>query len=190
MYIKFLDSKNFIECTVVPNGNVVTLKFKDTVVVDTSGFEAFLDKEGTQNIGGNSYKGFTTIYRNDEETAKYNGYKLSNDGSEYVKPLKKVTFNASSGGTIEGETIQEVYNYEDLLVPLPFPDENYEFTSWVPEIPASGEIDTNKSYTATFTSLLPPPEPEPTLEERVTTLEEENAMLTSCVLEMSEVVYA
>lgn len=34
------------------------------------------------------------------------------------------------------------------------------------------------------------PEPEPTAEERIAALEEENAMLMECILEMSEVVYA
>ena len=141
MYIRFLDSKTFIECSVVPNGNVVTLKFKDTVVVDTSGFEVFLDSKGDYDIGGNSYKGFTHIYRNDEETEKYNGYQLSNDGSEYVKPMKKITFNASYGGKLEGENVQEVYNYEDLIIPTPIAETDYEFTAWVPEIPSSGEVD-------------------------------------------------
>ena len=190
MYIRFLDSKKFIECTVVPKGNIVTLKFKNTVVVDTSGFEAFLDKEGTQNIGGASYKGFKTVYRNDEETEKYNGYQLSNDGSVYVKPLKKVVFNAGFGGSLDGVTTQEVYNYEELIIPIPVADSDYEFVEWMPEIPTIGEVDGNKTYTAVFKSTLPEPEPEPSLEERVTNLEEENAMLTYCVLEMSEVVYA
>ncbi|MBD5531238.1 MAG: hypothetical protein HDQ98_03405 [Lachnospiraceae bacterium] len=38
------------------------------------------------DIGGNSYDGFTTIYRNDDETAKANSYQLSNDGSVYIAP--------------------------------------------------------------------------------------------------------
>lgn len=87
-YLKFLNSKNLIKCTVKPDGNIVTLKFPDTVVVNTSGFHLFLDEAGQVDIGGDSYIGFTTIYRNDEETAKYNGYQLSNDGSEYVEPPK------------------------------------------------------------------------------------------------------
>lgn len=135
---------------------------------------------------------FTGDYSNYNTVYKYidGGAVFSNDGSVYVEPLKVVTFNASYGGNLDGETRQEVYNYEELIIPTPIADNDYEFTAWVPEIPTSGEVDTNKSYTATFTSLLPPPEPEPTLEERVSTLEEENAMLASCVIEISEVVYA
>ncbi len=86
MYVKFRDSQALIECTVVPNGNIVTMKFPGSVVVDTSGFSLYLDAEGEYDIGGNDYLGFTTIYRNDEETEKYNGYQLSNDGSAWVKP--------------------------------------------------------------------------------------------------------
>lgn len=83
-YLKFLDSKKIIQCTVVPESeHIVTLKFHDAVTVDKSGFDLFLDEKGELDIGGDSYHGFTTMYRNDEETAKYNGYQLSNDGSVY-----------------------------------------------------------------------------------------------------------
>lgn len=39
-------------------------------------------------------------------------------------------------------------------------------------------------------ALKPVPSDEPTAEERITALEEENAMLMECLLEMSAVVYA
>ena len=191
MYIRFLNSNVLYEVSVSVSGIVATLKFKDKdVPVNTNGFEVFKDRECLYNLGGDFYRAFTTLYRNDESTEPYNGYQLSNDGSVYVKPLRRVTFNASVGGSLDGDTVQEDYNYEDLIIPTPIADTDYEFAAWVPEIPSSGEVDKNKSYTANFASLLPPPEPEPTLEERVSTLEEENEMLTSCVLEMSEVVFA
>lgn len=182
MYIRFLNSNVLYEGSVSVSGNVATLKFKDKdVPVNTNGFDVFKDIECLYNLGGDFYKAFTTLYRNDESTETYNGYQLSNDGSVYVKPLRRVTFNASVGGSLDGNTVQDVYNYEDLIIPTPIADTDYEFTEWVPEIPASGEIDTNKSYTATFTSLLPPPEPEPTLEERVSAVEEQNLLLSETV---------
>lgn len=181
MYIKFLNTKKPIECTVVPNGNIVTLKFKDEVVVNTNGFHCYLDEKCEYDISGASYENFNTVYRNDDETAKYNGYQLSNDGSVWVKPLLKVTFNATNGGTLEGNTRQEVYNYEDLVIPTPVALEDYEFVEWSPEIPLNGEINSNKTFTAMFRSTLPTPEPEPTLEERVLVLEENNMMLTETV---------
>lgn len=83
-YLRFLDSQKIIQCTVVPESeHVVTLKFHDAVTVDKSGFDLFLDEQGELDIGGNSYHGYNTVYRNDDTTAEYNGYQLSNDGSVY-----------------------------------------------------------------------------------------------------------
>lgn len=83
-YLKFLDSQKIIQCTVVlESEHVVTLKFHDAVTVDKSGFDLFLDEQGELDIGGDSYHGYNTVYRNDDTTAKYNGYQLSNDGSVY-----------------------------------------------------------------------------------------------------------
>lgn len=83
-YLKFLDSKKIIQCTVVPESeHIVTLKFHDAVTVDTSGFDLFLDEQGELDIGGDSYHSYNTVYRNDDTTAEYNGYQLSNDGSVY-----------------------------------------------------------------------------------------------------------
>lgn len=83
-YLKFLDSQKIIQCTVVPESeHIVTLKFHDAVTVDKSGFDLFLDEQGELDIGGNSYHGYNTVYRNDDTTAEYNGYQLSNDKSVY-----------------------------------------------------------------------------------------------------------
>lgn len=112
------------------------------------------------------YTEFKTVYREVE-----GGFQYSNDGSIYIKPLPKVFFNTSSGGMLEGETMQEAEKYEELRIPTPKASENYEFTGWKPEVPESGEIEGNKSFTAVFTSTLPEPEPDPTLEERIATLE-------------------
>lgn len=150
MYVKFQDSRTLIECTVVPNGNVVTMKFPGSVVVDTSGFRLYLDAQGEYDIGGNDYLGFTTIYRNDKETEKYNGYQLSNDRSVFEPEKPEITFSAGYGGKIEGDTSQTVSDYSGLITPVPMPDENYEFSGWGPEIPVSGEITESKTFTAQF----------------------------------------
>lgn len=89
MYIKFNDAKLAVQCTVIPQGgNIVTLQFPygNDPAVNTSGFKLYLDEEMQHDISGNSYEGFTTIYRNDDETAKYNGYQLSDDSSVYIAP--------------------------------------------------------------------------------------------------------
>lgn len=85
-YLKFLDSNNLIPCTVSPAGNIVTLEFPGSVIVDKSGFRLYLDAAGDLDIGGEDYLGYTTIYRNDDVTAAYNGYQLSNDGSVWTAP--------------------------------------------------------------------------------------------------------
>ena len=64
----------------------MTLEFPGSVIVDKSGFRLYLDPEGEHDIGGDDYLGYTTIYRNDEVTAEYNGYQLSNDGSVWTPP--------------------------------------------------------------------------------------------------------
>jgi hypothetical protein len=161
------------------NENVVSVK--GDLPAQTNGF--ILSREGKEDNW--DYKDFTTIYRELDGEIQF-----SNDGSIWVKPKAKVNFYASIGGILEGETFQEVYNYEELVIPTPIAEENYEFTGWEPEIPTNGEIEGNQTYTAVFVSTLPPPEPEPTLEDRVADVETETAMLTECVLEMSSVVYA
>ena len=180
-FIKFKDANTLVQGNVSlgANGNVLTLKFKDNVVVDTSGFEVYLDADKVHKIG--VYTDFTTLYRNDEETAKYNGYQLSNDGSVFEKPKPIVRFVASSGGELIGITEQSVYNYEELVTPTPVANADYKFTQWNPAIPESGEVDRNMTFTAIFESTLPPPEPEPSLEDRVAMVEEQNIVLSMTV---------
>lgn len=189
MYIKFLDAITPIECAVKKIApNVVELKFADEIIVDTSGFNAYLDKECEYDIGGNSYIGFTTVYRNDETTVATNGYQLSNDGSVYTPPIPVVTFTTNGCGTLDGVTEQQLTKYEQLKVPTPIANEDYEFSYWSPEIPESGKIEGNKTFTAIFTSTLPPePEPEPIpdidvdLVARVETLEEDIAKINEAL---------
>lgn len=158
---------------------------KGNLKAKTKGFT--LSREGKNDAW--DYKDYTTIYREFDGEIQF-----SNDGSIWVKPLPKVTFNTNGGGTLEGETLQEVYTYEELVIPNPIASEDYEFAKWSPEVPTSGEIIGNHTYTAIFTSTLPEPEPEPSfeeeMEERMEMVEMETAMLTECVLEMSSVIYA
>ena len=134
--------------------------------IKTKGFN--LSRIGSPEVIIGNYTDYKTVYKEIE-----NGAMFSNDGSVYVEPLKVVTFSAGFGGNLDGTTRQEVYNYEDLIIPTPIADADYEFTAWNPEIPLSGEIDGNKNFTAVFASTLPELEvkPEPTLEERITVVE-------------------
>ena len=151
--------------------------------IETNGFQ--LSREGKNDYEKMNYYNFRTVYREIE-----GGVQFSNDGSIFIPTIPKVLFSSGIGGTIEGIIEQEVNDYSELVIPNPVPDDNYEFERWVPDIQTEGKIENNISFYATFKSLLPPPEPVPSIEERVTAVEEQSAMLTSCVLEMSEVIYA
>ena len=85
-YIKFLNSSKVYKGTVTPSDSIVTLKFESDKEVSTAGFNLYLDEDCKTDIGVGFYHDFTTIYRNDEVTAEYNGYQLSNDGSIYKEP--------------------------------------------------------------------------------------------------------
>lgn len=85
-YLKFLNSEKIYKCKVKPIGNIITLEFNSEKEISISGFNLYNDIECQVDIGNNFYHNFTTIYRNDEETLKYNGYQLSNDGSVYTEP--------------------------------------------------------------------------------------------------------
>lgn len=85
-YLKFLNSSEVYKCAVIPQDNIVTLKFDSDMEVSTAGFDLYLDEVCETDIGVGFYHDFTTVYRNDETTAEYNGYQLSKDGSVYVDP--------------------------------------------------------------------------------------------------------
>ena len=116
------------------------------VPTKTNGFTlSRFDKEDNWD-----YKDYTTVYKTLED-----GLQFSNDGSVYTPTI---TFTASGGGSLEGESVQVVSNYNELVIPTPVPSENYEFVSWIPEIPTEGNITESATYDAVFSYV-------PTLEE-------------------------
>lgn len=136
------------------------------VPIETNGFQ--LSREGKDDWDKMDYSDYRTVYREIE-----NGAQFSCDGSIYIPPTPKVVFNSNGGGTLDGATTQEAWKYEELSIPEPIANENYEFTGWVPEIPSNGDIVGNKTFTAIFVCTVPEPEPEPTpsLEERIQVVE-------------------
>lgn len=169
-YLKFLDIEKPVSCTVIPDGNIVTLRFPTGVrpLVNTSGFCLYMDYEMKLDIGGGSYLGYNTVFRNDEVTEAYNGYQLSCDGSIYSRPVPAITFRADVGGKLEGDLVQQAVEYRNLVIPVPVPDENYVFDGWIPEIPESGPIDKSSSFRAVFSYVYVP-----TLEEIKSTKKQE-----------------
>lgn len=57
--------------------------------------------------------------------------------------------------------------------------------SWVEREPTKAEIEEMAAHQNS--EEMPPPEPTP--EERIAALEEQNEMLTECILELSELLY-
>lgn len=96
------------------------------------------------------YSGYATVYRQIDGGAQF-----SNDESVFIP---RITFSSGTGGMLNGESTQEAYNYEDLKIPTPEPEENYVFSGWEPEIPVSGEIPDHQAFRALFQYV-------PTLEE-------------------------
>lgn len=104
--------------------------------------------------------------------------------------ISKNTFGEYAVRDIQTNSAWSANPYEDYAV---VPDE------LVPAILATGgfvDIILNEEetevvmFTAREVPEMPVPEPEPTTEERIAELEQQNAVLMECLLEMSEVVYA
>lgn len=144
------------------------VSIRGTLPAQTNGFT--LTREGERDNW--DYKDYTTIYREMDGEIQF-----SNDGSVYVEPVPKVSFCTNGGGTLEGETVQEAKNYEELVIPTPVAGENYEFTQWSPEIPAEGKIESDQRFTASFVYV-------PTLEEvQETKVTEMNAVQQTVIQE-------
>lgn len=126
----------------------VRLFFTDTIPSEDillSGFSLVNEHNGAVQTKRNDY---TYIYRKYSDNP--NQIELCNDNKHWVKPEIIVTFSVNNGGILEGEITQTVDNYEDLVIPTPIADENYEFLKWNPEIPTSGTVENNVTFVAEF----------------------------------------
>ena len=145
--IRFFDTPNVYNGEVRLNGDILVIKFS------TLPNEEYLNKgiellnEHNMLVQGD-YTDYSTVYRTYEDNELL--IEFSNDGSVYVPPIPVVRFIAEEGGTLDGVMSQEVNNYEDLVIPTPTPNDNYEFVKWNPEIPESGVIETDTVFYAEF----------------------------------------
>lgn len=117
-YLKFLNSSKTYKCKVIPQDNIVTLKFESDKEISESGFDLYLDEDCNTDIGSGFYHDFTTIYRNDEITAEYNGYQLSNNSSVYEDPslLPGVPSNDSTLEELKESKISEMKTAEEQVL--------------------------------------------------------------------------
>ena len=126
----------------------VRLIFTNTIPSEDillSGFSLVNEHNGAVQTKRNDY---TYIYRKYSDIP--NQIELCNDNKPWVKPEITVTFSVNNGGTLEGEITQTVDNYENLIIPTPIPNENYQFVKWNPEIPTSGTVSNNVTFVAEF----------------------------------------
>ena len=146
-FLKFLNDTNVYEAKISKSSSRVIVVFENNVPsLETLSQGFVVINKHNQKVMGN-YEGFKYLYKKENESS----YILSCvENDVYVEPKAKVTFNVNNGGSLEGEKVQEVYNYEELKVPTIKTEENYIFIEWRPEIPKSGKIDGNKTFTAVF----------------------------------------
>lgn len=120
-----------------------------------------------------NFRDLKYLYRKYDDNVTYI---LTNDENDiYVEPKPIVTFSAGNGGTLDGEAVQTVEKYEDLVIPTPNAYENYQFVAWNPEIPTSGDVEKNITFVAEFEYV-------PTLEEvRETKIKEFNTLCNQII---------
>ena len=152
-YVRFKSNPEVFQMHVKAIGDNMVQLYPPIPNVDvTAGFE-MLTKEVNGKVYGDYLK-YRTVYKNEEVGSII----LSNDGSVWVEPVIVVKFATNGNGELVGETEQTVKTYEELIVPTVLPNENYEFVGWNPEIPKTGKVESNMTFTAQMEYV-------PTLEE-------------------------
>ena len=152
-YVRFKSNPEVFQMHVKAIGDNMVQLYPPIPNVDvTAGFE-MLTKEVDGKVYGDYLK-YRTVYKKEEGGSII----LSNDGSVWVEPVIVVKFATNGNGELVGETEQTVKMYEELIVPTVLPNENYEFVGWNPEIPKTGKVESNMTFTAQMEYV-------PTLEE-------------------------
>ena len=152
-YVRFKSNQEVFQMHVKAIGDNMVQLYPPIPNVDvTAGFE-MLTKEVDGKVYGDYLK-YRTVYKKEEDGSII----LSNDGSVWVEPVIVVKFATNGNGELVGETEQTVKTYEELIVPTVLPNENYEFVGWNPEIPKTGKVENNMTFTAQMEYV-------PTLEE-------------------------
>lgn len=143
-YIKFNNEVTCIKANIVTiDSNVVRIVTQEKPNV--SGFYLYLDASMKHPLDSGEYAAYDTLYRVGD-----GWYELSNDGTVYVAKLPIVKFIPGTGGTLLGETAQQVCDYSEVVAPEVKANENYEFTRWSPEIPQEGIISKDTTHVAVF----------------------------------------
>ena len=110
--------------------------------------EGFVEINEHNGVVQGNYEQYKYIYNKESDGVTVTLTTDKNDAFVEVKP--NVTFSASVGGTIDGETVQTVDTYAELVIPTPIANENYKFVEWSPFIPNKGDVTESVSFVAIF----------------------------------------
>ena len=144
-FLRFLNDANVYEAKISKSSSRVSVVFENNVPsLETLSQGFVVINKHNQKVMGN-YEEFKYLYKKESDTS----YILTDDENDiYVEPKFKVTFNVTAGASLEGEKVQEVYNYEELEIPKVVTEEGYEFIKWEPEIPTEGKLEKNVVFNA------------------------------------------
>lgn len=147
-YIKFLNSEEKFQGIVkVVDEHTIEVQKCDKHI---GGFQLFTDAD--YMFG--DYSAFKYDY--EEPNLGKQIYRYTDDNHKWVKPKKKIVFNGGNGATLIGKIAQEVYDYSEIVIPTITANENYTVQGWDKEIPTSGEVEEDETYTVVSTYVAPP----------------------------------
>ncbi len=158
-HIKFINDENLYNVTlssytVDRNVNRIKIVFNSADESNVAPIEnGFIEVNEHNYVEQADFSNMKYIYRQLDDITF-----ILTENEEDVYVESEIVFNVRYGGTLNGEKKQVVKNYEDLVIPTPIPNENYEFIGWSPKIPTSGKIENSTTFTALFKYI-------PTLDE-------------------------
>lgn len=184
--IKFGKSNLEYNVSLKSNANRIVCTFENESDAKNAPIsEGFVEINEHNGVTQGNYEQYKYIYKKESDGVTVVLTTDENDVFVEVKP--SVTFSASVGGTLDGETVQTVDTYEELVIPTPVANENYEFVEWSPSIPTEGAITKSVSFIAMFEYV--PTEEEIAEQKRQQKISDLNEQISSLKAELSETDY-
>lgn len=147
--IKFVKSNLEYNVSLKSNANRIVCTFENESSAKNAPIsEGFVEINEHNGVVQGNYEQYKYIYK--EESDGVTVVLTTDENDVFVEVKPSVTFSASVGGTIDGETVQTVDTYEKLVIPTPVANENYEFVEWSPSIPTEGDISESVLFIAKF----------------------------------------
>ena len=147
--IRFVKSNLEYNVSLKSNANRIVCTFENESDAKNAPIsEGFVEINEHNGVVQGHYEQYKYIYNKESDGVTVTLTTDKNDAFVEVKP--SVTFSASVGGTIDGETVQTVDTYAELVIPTPIANENYKFVEWSPSIPNKGDVTESVSFVAIF----------------------------------------